>query len=132
MDHKKSALQKTMNWFKQLPFWRRIVIVALIVLFLAILPGLHERATWLYGEANCARTGGTWEMRGIAHNQLCIRTYPDAGKACRSSDECMGGCVLYEDIWGEPAPAVGVCKSNNDPFECYAVIEYPEFYHCAD
>jgi hypothetical protein len=60
--------------------------------------------------------------------------YPDGGKSCHDSNECVNDCVIYEHIQEQPMPIVGVCRENNDPFErCFATIEHPEiFLGCAD
>ena len=127
-----SAIRRSLDWFKSLPVQRKFVTIGLLVLLLLLSPWLYRGLDELYGRASCSRSGGKWATGGIAQSHFCLRTYPDAGKSCRSSDECMGGCVLYEVIWGQPAPSVGVCKNNNDPFECFAVLEYPQYYGCAD
>jgi hypothetical protein len=126
------AAHRFSDWFQRLSVQRKLLLLGLIVLFLLLSPGLYQRAAWLYGRTTCSLSGGTWTRGGIAGTLFCVHTYPDAGKPCQSSDECMGGCVLYEVIWGQPPPGEGVCKTNNDPFECFAPIEYPEFYGCAD
>ena len=117
-------IQRLIDWFRKLSV--PPIILALLFILLVMC------AVWLYPRTSCAISGGEWAVSGLANNAFCLRTYPDAGKPCRRSDECMGGCVLYEVIVGQPTPSVGVCKINNDAFECFAVIEYPHLYTCAD
>lgn len=103
----------------------------IILIFLFIL--LVICVVWLYPRTSCAISGGEWEPVGLAQEPACIYTYPDAGKACHSSEECMGACVIYDSpIQGQPTPSEGVCKTTNNPFVCYAPIENPETYGCSD
>lgn len=127
-----SIIQKLTAWFNNLPLKRKISVIALIAILVLISPRLYQGVTDLYGRASCSMSGGQWAVGGMAENHYCLLTYPDGGKPCSTSDQCTGACVLYEVTWGQPFPTEGVCKRNNNPFECFAVIEYPEFYGCAD
>ncbi len=121
-----SMIQRLSDLFKKLSMQRKIIVIALIALLILLSPRLYQGVVELYRSTECSISGGKWTVGGLAQVSFCLRTFPDAGKACQSSDECMGGCVLY-DITGQP-----VCKTNNDPFECYALIEYPHLFGCAD
>ena len=126
-------IQRLIDWFKKLSIPRKIVMIALIALLILCSPLLYNRVTWLYNSKVCSMNGGEWIPVGLAQEPACIYTYPDAGKACHSSEECMGACVIYDPpIQGQPMPSVGVCKTTNDPFGCYAPIEHPEIYACSD
>ena len=127
-----SIIQRLSDWFKGLPLRSKFLMVVFLVLLILFSPSLYHRVTWLYHSRACSISGGEWAVRGMAENAFCLRTYQDAGKPCQSSEECMGGCVLYEVSVGQPPPSEGVCKINNDAFECFAVIEYPHLYGCAD
>jgi hypothetical protein len=67
----------------------------------------------------------------VGQAQYCRYEYSDGGKPCKSSDECLGQCIIESPIKGQ-TPIVGICKYSNRPFGCYAPIEHPELYHCAD
>lgn len=113
------------NWFKSLSMPQMVLalLFALLVIF----------AIWIYPRTSCALSGGEWIPVGLAQEPACIHTYPDAGKACLSSEECTGACVIYDPpSQGQPTPSVGVCKTTNNPFVCYAPIEHPEIYGCSD
>jgi len=93
----------------------------------------YPRVVLLYQSSVCAKDGGEWTMGGIAENQYCVYSFDDGGKSCHNSEECMGGCVIYDPpVFGQPLPTVGVCRYNSDPFVCHAPISYPDFYGCAD
>jgi hypothetical protein len=127
-----SMIQWLSNWFRKLSLQGRILMIALIALLILLSPRLYRGAVDLYGRARCSISGGEWAIGGMAQSPFCLYTFPDGGKVCHSSEECMGGCVLYEIDLGQPPPSVGVCRINNDPFVCHAVIEYPHLFYCAD
>ena len=127
------AIQKMIDWFKKLSVKRKILAVALAALFILISPLLYQRVVSFYNSKVCAMNGGEWIPIGSAQTPACIYIYPDGGKPCYSSEECMGGCVIYDPpIQGHPTPSVGICKDTSDPFGCYAPIERPERYWCVD
>jgi hypothetical protein len=127
-----SIIQRLSDRFKELSLQRKILMIALIALLILFSPRLYQGLAGLYRSARCVISGGKWTVGGLAEIPFCLRTFLDAGKPCKSSDECMGGCVLYEVIVGQPTPSVGACRINNDPFVCHALIEYPHLYGCAD
>jgi len=70
----------------------------------------------------CAAAGGEVRMEGMLGMYRCVKPYADAGKACRSSDDCEGKCLASgPEATGEEA--VGACQANDSPFGCYAEIE---------
>ena len=98
-----SIFQKTTNWFRNLSIHRKIVLIALIVLFILSAPGLSWRTSWFFKSKVCAMNGGTLARAGMAGKPVCVHPYPDGGKPCSSSEECIGGCVIYEPpILGQP------------------------------
>jgi hypothetical protein len=112
---------------------RKLLAIVLIALFILISPWLYHRVMGLYNAKVCTMNDGEWVRGGMAETQFCLYSYEDGGKSCSSSEECMGACVIYESpIQGQPTPSIGVCKDNNNPFECFAIIEYPEMFGCAD
>lgn len=128
-----SITQRLIDWFKKLSKSRKTLLIAFMTLLIFGSPWLYQRATMLYNHKVCTMNGGKWTRVGIAQTPFCLYTYPDWGKACHSSEECMGGCVIYESpIQDQPTPSVGVCKGTNDPFGCYAPIEHPETFGCSD
>jgi hypothetical protein len=83
--------------------------------------------------AACAKTGGEVRpvcMRGMP---MCVVPFPDAGKVCSDSSECMGTC--RGDGSAQPEkPAKGVCSRNTDPCGCYQLVEkgVAQYMLCAD
>jgi hypothetical protein len=127
-----SVTQKLSDWFKKLSLQRKIVMITLIALLILLSPWLYHRVVDLYGRASCSLSGGRWTTGGILLSQYCVHTFPDAGKPCKSSDECMGGCVLYRGNVGQPPPSGWACRIDNDPFLCTSVIEYPDLIVCPE
>jgi hypothetical protein len=123
---------KLIDWFTKLSPQRKILIIALVLLIL-FSPWLFFRVMWFYNSSTCTKNGGEWTVGGMAEKPFCLYTYPDGGKSCNSSEQCIGACVIHEPpAQGQLTPIVGVCKENNNPFECYAVIEYPDTFGCSD
>lgn len=84
---------------------------------------------WLYPRASCAAIGGKWVRDGgFGQAQYCLQSYPDAGKACQSSDDCMGACIVETNSSGvaSPLPTAGVCASDNRAFGCFFFFEHQE------
>ena len=126
-----SIFQKTTNWFRNLSIHRKIVLIALIVLFILSAPGLSWRTSWFFKSKVCAMNGGTLTRAGMAGKPVCVHPYPDGGKPCSSSEECIGGCVIYEPpVPGQPTPSVGVCRYSTPSFGCDAPIEDPDSFAC--
>lgn len=70
----------------------------------------------------CTAAGGEVRQEGMLGMYRCVKPYADAGKACRSSDDCEGKCLASgPEAAGEEA--VGACQANDSPFGCYAEIE---------
>ena len=126
-----SILQKTINWFMKISLLRKVVLIALMGLVVLITPSLYQRASWLIRSKVCDMNGGELSRAGMAGRPVCIRSYPDGGKPCTSSKECLGGCVIYEPpIQAQPTPSVGVCRYSSPSFGCDAPIENPDFFAC--
>jgi hypothetical protein len=110
-------------------FKRKIISItfALALFFIGI---------WqVYPRVSCAVSGGRWIRDGIlGQAQYCLRSYPDAGKACQSSNDCEGACILenYHST-SQPVPTAGVCAPDNKQFGCFDYLEYPNVLSvCAD
>ena len=75
--------------------------------------------------ATCEAAGGTVERVGRAGWEQCVQHYPDAGKACSGSDDCMGECRVRGDGTdiAPGTPVEGVCQATDTPFGCYAWVE---------
>jgi len=131
-----SIIQKTTNWFKSLSVSRKILLIAFIALLLFCSPWLYGGAMRLYESYErqvCSANGGEWSREGWARRPFCTYPYPDGGKPCHSSEQCIGGCVIYEaPIRGQPTPSTGVCRYDNNPFVCKAPIEDPGFFVCPE
>jgi len=85
-----------------------------------------------YPRISCPIDGGDWMLVGMAQSPACIYPFSDGGESCRSSDECEGGCLIYDlPSAGQPMPEVGVCRYDTNGFGCYAIIE-DGYFVCAD
>jgi len=86
--------------------------------------------------ARCEAAGGTVERAGRAGWERCVQTFPDAGKACSGSADCLGECRLAEfgDTPEPGTPVAGVCQANDAPFGCHTVVEDGKVLHsiCVD
>jgi hypothetical protein len=71
-------------------------------------------------EQQCKQANGSWTPQGKLQQSTCIFTYPDAGKSCTSSDECVGGCLV-----NQPTDETGICKEDTSIFGCYTFIDGP-------
>ena len=128
-----SIIPKMTNWFKNLSKLHKTLLIAIMALLIFCSPWLYQRVLSLYNGKLCAMNGGKWTRVGMAETPFCIYTYPDGGTPCYSSEECTGGCAVYNPpIQGQPTPSVGICRFNNNPFACEAPIEHPETYACSD
>lgn len=112
------------------PKKQKYLIVALVILTSILC------VEWLYPRASCVITKGTWIRNGgiLGQAQYCLYSYPDAGKTCKSSADCIGACVLEDySPYLQPVPSEGVCASNNDGFGCIDYFEYPNVFSvCTD
>ena len=69
----------------------------------------------------CEDVGGRVQRAGLAGAYHCVQTYPDAGKVCRDSAECLGDCrTVDSDAVGRPG--TGTCQEVDVPFGCYALV----------
>lgn len=69
-------------------------------------------------KARCeATTGNQWRPQGMAQIPACIATYTDGGKACTTSTQCQGDCIVTD-----PKKSA-VCAANSSRFGCRATIE---------
>lgn len=95
-----------------------------VFVFILILGLLGSQ--WLYPRASCTLIRGRWIRDGIAGQaQYCLHSYPDAGKPCQSSEDCMGRCLVETNSSGVvPAiPTAGVCAPDNRAFGCFFFFE---------
>ena len=126
-----SILQIATNRFRNFSTPRKIIFIALIVLFILSVPALSWRASWFFKSKVCAMDGGTLTRAGMEGKPICVHPYPDGRKPCSSSEECIGGCVIYEPpVRGQPTPSVGVCRYGSPDYGCDAPIEDPDFFVC--
>ena len=97
----------------------------------AIAPSGHEtirfdgkRATRAEQLA-CESAGGTVGPGGMLGFDQCVRPYADAGAACKSSDDCLGRCLLSPDSDSETGQPTedGVCQATDSPFGCMAEVD---------
>lgn len=84
------------------------VIVAVVALSILTV-GIYRYGLYKSGSFKCYAEGGSWKIQGhgLPNNFVCIKNYPDAGKPCSSSRECLGGC--YKGTENGPA----TCKKDN-------------------
>jgi hypothetical protein len=112
------------------PKMQKYVISAFILVF-GIL-GIQ----WFYPRASCAAIGGRWVYDGIfGQAQYCLHGYPDAGKACQSSEDCMGRCLAETNSSDVVTviPTAGVCAPSNQVFGCFYIFENQEISgYCID
>lgn len=71
----------------------------------------------------CKKLGGEVTVMGLAQFDMCVINYPDAGKTCQDSSDCMGGCVGEDTTPVDIPNQQGVCHSRNVFFGCHAWIE---------
>ena len=105
------------------PKIQKYVVSAFVIIFSIL--GIQ----WLYPRASCAVIGGRWIRDGIlGQAQYCLHSYPDAGKACQSSEDCLGRCLADTNsssvITG--VPTTGVCAPNNRVFGCFEIFDHQE------
>lgn len=70
----------------------------------------------------CLDRGGTVSLRSSGLT-FCRIAFPDGGRACTDTSECIGGCVvnavrLNHSVVG----AAGVCRSSNADEECLTPV----------
>lgn len=87
------------------------IVAVLVVSCLIIFTQIDDFALCVAGGGNMKRVGD----RGIFQ---CVHTYSDAGKACLSSNECLGDCIV-----STANSFQGVCKSDDNPFGCFTTVE---------
>jgi hypothetical protein len=105
-----------------------LFVVLVVLLFLLFYPGLAQSSD----NVLCMMKGGKWTHVGMDNELRCVITYRDAGKACHSSDECLGGCVIYKPPVQAQPVLTGVCKDTSSPYGCFGYIERPEDLSCRD
>ncbi|MCA8903102.1 MAG: hypothetical protein KDA53_17830 [Hyphomonas sp.] len=73
----------------------------------------------------CEAVGGAIERHGLLGWESCVQRYPDAGKACKDSGDCLGKCKLdlSKPHDGPGEPAQGACQITDSVFGCYATVE---------
>lgn len=72
--------------------------------------------------AACKAQGGEVQRVCLMGHQMCVTPYPDAGKTCRSSDECAGQCMGDGSVEMNK-PTTGKCQATNQPCGCMQFIE---------
>lgn len=79
-----------------------------------------SRGNKIRSAALCEKRSGEWfSGKGYAY---CVLPYPDAGKLCRNSKECIGHCISPLDrksLDGHPLPEDrGICQLNDSVDDC--------------
>ena len=78
-------------------------------------------------DLRACRIGGGYEDSGGFGERFCQHDYADAGRACRSRKDCVGGCVsdLPENgaflLLGTPSN--GKCEAHSSTFGCRSYID---------
>lgn len=70
----------------------------------------------------CIDAGGKVMRDGILGAYRCTQNYPDAGKACSSSSDCIGQCRV-NGVVADDGTAEGACQRTDSPFGCFAIVE---------
>lgn len=78
------------------------------------------RGNKIHYAAVCAKRSGEWfSGKGYAY---CVLPYPDAGKLCRNSKECVGHCIMPLDkktLDGQSLPeGQGICQLDDSVDDC--------------
>ena len=79
--------------------------------------------------AACRARGGVGEYRGLALAPLCTMHHSDAARACRSSSDCEGECIVdlerrridYTTI-PKGTPVAGQCTAVSPHLGCYIPV----------
>ena len=74
-----------------------------------------ERAETEPERQRCVAEGGTVEHRGMFGSAMCVKPYPDAGKACSRKTDCEGMCLA--DTLGKDTG--GTCAKESPMFGCF-------------
>lgn len=72
--------------------------------------------------ARCEAAGGIIQRAGLLGHEHCIQTLPDAGNACRDTDECHGRCIIVGDSVEPGAETKGQCSATDNPFGCFQEV----------
>ncbi len=69
----------------------------------------------------CDKKGGTW-YEEAGYYKYCVVPYPDGGKLCKSSKDCIGHCTWPADgktVDNKPMPeGFGICQWNDATDDC--------------
>lgn len=66
----------------------------------------------------CDERGGTIALRSSGR-RFCKIDFPDGGRACTDTNDCLGGCVVSAVRRGHGAgPVIGACRSSTGGDEC--------------
>lgn len=77
-------------------------------------PGERTEGNHVKSDAACKALKGRWyEQKG--YESLCVLPYPDAGKVCKSSKECVGHCIA--PVTNDPV-VQGTCQRDDSPDDC--------------
>jgi hypothetical protein len=97
--------------------WQSIITITVSLLLLLLLFGT-------YPFVSCVATNGEYTSSGLLDAEFCLYKFEDGGKACKSSDECIGSCVIYDDMAvSSTIPTTGVCESDSYPYGCKGYVE---------
>jgi hypothetical protein len=98
----------------------------------------HGAATDAYSAelTGCADRGGR-VSRGPFGETYCRIPYPDGGKACADTSDCVGACIWQPRSGPLRAPearVVGTCQRTNVQYGCFGRVEHGRVKHmlCVD
>jgi hypothetical protein len=73
----------------------------------------RTKGNTINSQALCNKQHGEWfEGKGYAY---CVLPYADAGKACKSSRDCIGHCIA--PVTDKPVDH-GTCQTDDDTDDC--------------
>jgi len=108
--------------FKLSSRYKKFFVIGVALIFFAIL------SIGFYPKISCAVSGGEYTIGGLIEAEYCLYNYSDGGKACSSSTECQGECMLDKSTSSLSDNIInGVCKSNSDPYGCFSYVENGKF-----
>jgi hypothetical protein len=87
--------------------------------------------------SECETAGGTWKAWCIPDHPSCVMPFPDGGKKCSDSSECVSKVCMVDDReectpggeckpLAQPKtgePAVGICRRENVQCELTITVE---------
>lgn len=100
---------------------KEILILVGIIIFIVGLILLRNPNLVSCDPVSCALSSGTCEQAGMEHQYGCIHHFPDDGKVCKTSKECLSG-LCYVAV-GQRTATRGNCAGTDVQFGCFRKIE---------